>query len=362
VIVFYEDNRFAALLRELGARVHVWADERRLEREPHRTGGKLAKLGAVAGALRRRVRLLREERIDLVHLNNSPAAGFDDWLPAALWLRLPCITSVMGRPYHLLERRLQRALTLRFDRLLPVSEHVLENLRRGGYPDSLLTKVNVGVDVEDFVKRVRVPAERVRESLGVSPEHMLAVMVGNLRPWKGHHVVVSALEQMDPELRRRMHVAFVGAVRPHDEPYLAELRARLARAGAEADVSWLGSRTDVPDLLAAADVGLHASTFPEPFGLVLVEAMALGKPLIAAGRGGPLDVVTPGTGILFDPDQPSALIAAFERLLEQPELRKAMGAAARERAQLFTAQRTAEGVQHVWDELLAGRPPRAASP
>jgi glycosyltransferase involved in cell wall biosynthesis len=49
-------------------------------------------------------------------------------------------------------------------------------------------------------------------------------------------------------------------------------------------VSWLGARSDVPDLLNAADVALHASTFPEPFGLVLVEALAFGKPLLARSR------------------------------------------------------------------------------
>jgi glycosyltransferase involved in cell wall biosynthesis len=360
VVVFYEDNRFVAPLREAGASVHVWKRERELEREPHRSGGKLAKLGAVVGAVQRRVRLLREERIDLVHLNNTPYLGFDDWLPAARWLSLPCITTVMGRPYHLPHERVRRWLTLRFDRLIAISDNVLDSLRAGGFPEAMLTKVALGTDLEAFKGRVRVPAERVRESLGVPPERMLVVMVGNLRQWKGHHVVVSALEQMEPELRQRLHVAFVGAARPEDEAYLAELRARLERAGATRDVSWLGGRLDVPDLVGAADVALHASTFPEPFGLVLVEAMALGKPLVAARRGGPVEVVTPETGILFDPDHPSELVAAFERLLDQPELRKAMGSAAVQRAQLYTARRMTDGMQRVWEELLAAKGARPA--
>jgi glycosyltransferase involved in cell wall biosynthesis len=353
VVVFYEDNRFVAPLRELGATVHVWKRERKLEREPHIQGRRLAKIGSIVGAVRRRVRLLRESRIDLVHLNNTPFLGFDDWLPAAHWLGLPCITTVMGRPYQLPTPRIQRALTLRFDRLIAISDNVLESLREGGYPEAMLTKVNLGIDIEAFTSRVRVPAERVRAQLGVAPDRMLVVMVGNLRQWKGHHVVVSALEQMDAEVRQRLHVAFVGAARPEDQAYLSGLRERLARAGASQAVSWLGGREDVPDLVAAADVALHASTFPEPFGLVLVEAMALGKPLIAARRGGPIEVVTPETGILFDPDDPSELVDALERLLEQPDLRKAMGTAAQLRAGLFTAQRMTEGMQRVWEELLS---------
>ena len=112
--------------------------------------------------------------------------------------------------------------------------------------------------------------------------------------------VVSALEQMSPELRRRLHVAFVGPRAPTTRRTWDGSCARLEGRRRD-EVSWLGGRTDVPDLLNAADVALHASTLPEPFGLVLVEALALGKPLIAARRGGPIEVVTPDTGILFDP-------------------------------------------------------------
>lgn len=360
VVVFYEDNRFVAPIRELGIPVHVWKRERELERAPHEQRRRVGQLASVIGAVRRRVRLLREERIDLVNLNNTPAVGFDDWLPAALWLRVPCVVTVAGRPYEVPSAPLRRALTRRFDRLIAASDHVYECLRRGGYPESMLAKVVNGIDLEGFTDRVRVPAAQMRESLGIPEGRLLVVMVANLAEWKGHSAVVSALEQMSPETRRRLHVAFVGAARPADQAHAQGLLARLERAGASQDVSWLGGRTDVPDLLNAADVALHASTFPEPFGLVLVEALALGKPLIAARRGGPLEVVTPETGILFDPDDPGELVEALERLLEDPDLRKAMGVAARERAQHFTARRMSDGMQRQWEELLAGRIPVGA--
>jgi glycosyltransferase involved in cell wall biosynthesis len=360
VVVFYQDNRFVAPLRELGIEVHVWKREHELERAPHDEGRRLGQLASVIGAVRRRVRLLRDSRIDLVHLNNSPSLGYDDWLPAALWLGIPCITTVMGTPYEFPSGRIRRALISRFDRLAVISDNAVEGLRRGGYPEAMLTKVNLGIDLEAFQGAVRVPAERVRESLGIPPDRMLVVMVANLREWKGHSGVVSALEQMAPDQRSRLHVAFVGVARPEDQAHLQRLQERLARAGAAREVSWLGARTDVPDLLNAADVALHASTYPEPFGLVLVEALAMGKPLIAARRGGPVEIVTPDTGILFDPDDPVELVEALDRLLEAPDLRKAMGAAARLRAQHFTARRMTDGMQRIWEELLAGRAPVGA--
>jgi glycosyltransferase involved in cell wall biosynthesis len=361
VVVFYQDNRFVVPLRELGVRVHVWERERRIEREPHESGRPIGKLLSALGAVRRRVRLLRDERIDLVHLNNTPGVGYDDWLPAALWLRLPCISVVMGSPYRFPSAPLRRVLTRRFDRLVAVSENVEQSLLRGGYPAPMLARVDNGIDIEGFVARVRIPAERMRQSLGVPPDRMLVVMVANLREWKGHSIVVAALARMAPELRKRLHVAFVGAARPEDEAYRRGLVEELERTGAADVVSWLGERTDVPDVLAAADVALHASTFPEPFGLVLIEALALGKPLVAARRGGPLEIVTPQTGILFDPDDPLELIEALERLLEQPELRRAMGNAARKRANRYTAQRMSHEMEALWEELIAARRPTDAA-
>jgi glycosyltransferase involved in cell wall biosynthesis len=360
VVVFYEDNRFVPRLRELGVSVHVWDRERRIEREPHAQRRWLGKIGSAIGAIRRRARLLREERIDLVNLNNTPNLGFDDWLPAALWLGIPCIVTVAGIPYDFPTARLRRALTRRFDRVVAASDYMFESLRLGGYPETMLTQVNAGVDLEVFTSRVSVPAQRMRESLGIPADRLLVVMVGNLQEWKGHSVVVAALEQMSPATRRRLHVVFVGHARPEDEAHVRELVARLERAGAANDVSFLGGRLDVPDVLNAADVALHASILPEPFGLVLVEALALGMPVIAARRGGPVQIVSEATGILFDPSDPLELIEALERLLDDPDLRKAMGAAARHRAQQFTARRMADGMQRVWEELLAGRPPVGA--
>jgi glycosyltransferase involved in cell wall biosynthesis len=362
VVVFYEDNRFVAPLRERGIEVHVWKREREIERAPHEEGRLLGKIASVIGGFRRRVRLLRDAKIDLVHLNNSPSVGFDDWLPAARWLGLPCVSSAMGTPYEFPTAPVRRALTRRFDRVIAISDNVLEGMRQGGYPEAMLTKVNLGIDLEAFTGAVRNPRERVREALGVAPDQMLIVMVGNLREWKGHGTVVAALEQMSPERRRRLHVAFVGVARADDEAHQRRLIARLAQAGATPQVSWLGARTDVPDLLNAADVALHASTFPEPFGLVLVEALAVGKPLIAARRGGPVEVVTPDCGILFDPDDPLDLVKALERMLDSPDLRRRMGAAALARAQHFTARRMTDGMQRVWEELLAGRTPAGARP
>ena len=115
------------------------------------------------------------------------------------------------------------------------------------------------------------------------------------------------------------------------------------------DITLLGFRSDVSALMSACDIFVLPAP-AEPFGLVLIEAMALGKPVIAAAAGGPLEIVADGeTGLLFEPGNAESLSSAIRRLLADPDLRRRMGIAGRKRyAQKFTARRMAENMQQVY--------------
>ncbi len=115
------------------------------------------------------------------------------------------------------------------------------------------------------------------------------------------------------------------------------------------DITLLGFRSDVSALMSACDIFVLPAP-AEPFGLVLIEAMALGKPVIAAAAGGPLEIVADGeTGLLFEPGNAESLSSAIRRLLADPDLRRRMGIAGRKRyTQKFTARRMAENMQNVY--------------
>jgi glycosyltransferase involved in cell wall biosynthesis len=144
---------------------------------------------------------------------------------------------------------------------------------------------------------------------------------------------------------------FAGAVSPDAEDYAAELAATVDADGLRGIVTFLGNRDDVPDLLAASDVGLHASIDPEPFGLVVPEAMALGNAVIAARSGGPMEILTPETGILFDTASPSELAAHLTALALDPERRRSLAQHAPERAEHFSIARHVAGNLAVYDAL-----------
>jgi glycosyltransferase involved in cell wall biosynthesis len=133
------------------------------------------------------------------------------------------------------------------------------------------------------------------------------------------------------------------------------LQGRIETLALTDRVRLLGFRDDVRSIMAAGDVFVLPAK-AEPFGLVLVEAMALGKPVIATRAGGPLDIVVPGaTGLLVEPGSSAELAEAILALLADAAEREAMGARGRERyEQVFTVDRMAGAMAAVYRQCLAG--------
>lgn len=349
VVLFYEHNEAEPLLA--GCEVHVWAEIRRRERRHHGPVGVWRQASGVLPALVRRMRFLRRARIDLVHLNNSPALGYEDWLPAAWLLGIPCVAHARGE-FWLTRRWIGRAMMRGFDRLLPVSHLMADFSRAAGFTEQQVCTVHDGVDRDAFVRRVGREPKEVRAELGLPPAAVVATQVAHLRSWKGHDLVLDALDRMAPPVRDRLVVLWIGSSPAGENAWADRLRAKAEALGLAGRVRFLGARKDVPDLLNASDLLLHASTSPEPFGLVLLEAMVLGKPVLASRLGGPMEILTPESGATFDPRSPDELAAQLARLVSDADLRRRLGEAGRARAAEFDVARTTRRVQQVYTELL----------
>lgn len=335
VVLHYEANPWADALRESGVEVHLWDSVRARERSAMARGGKVASAAALAGMIRTRRRFLREQKIDLVHLNNSPFQGLDDWLPACRLARVPCATYAMGdaRPEP---SRVRRALMRRFDLVFPLSRLVEDSLIDNGLRPDRLLLAYPGVDLERISAAVPRPAAEVRAEFEIADDRVLAMMVGNIRPWKGQHVVVEALGHLPDPLRRRLTVLMVGDVGHEYVEYADGLRSRAAELGVGSDTLKLtGRRTDVPDLLEAGEIAIHATVTPEPFGLVVLEALIHGCAVVAAGAGGPVEMIDADSGLLYDPDHPEQLAEHLTFLLEDSDARRRLATEGRRRARRF---------------------------
>jgi glycosyltransferase involved in cell wall biosynthesis len=352
-VVFYQNNRYVQLLRQDGIEIHVWEDRRRLEKRSEGRGRAAALTGALPAILHR-TRFLRQAKIDLVHLNNSPAAGFADWLPAAKLSGVPCVAHARGGGGP--GSGVGRWLVGHYDRVIAISDHVARVWSDLGIPRHRLLRLYDAIDVEGFRASVARSRESVRAELGWGEGLVIAAVVGHLRAWKGQDVVIAALGAMPPNLRTQLRVVFIGGTPSDDRGYAARLRALVASSGVADQVTFLGERTDVADLLNAADVFVHAATIPEPFGLVVLEAMALGKLVIASKHGGPGEVLGPGAGLTHDPASPSELAEVLSRVVAEPSVRKDLQVGAARRVASFGIREHVDAIQHLYDTLL--RPPR----
>ncbi|HEY1953461.1 MAG TPA: glycosyltransferase family 4 protein [Gemmatimonadaceae bacterium] len=351
VTMFYEDNVFAERLRGRGIEVIVFDELTERRRAVKPTSRLMSKIARYAMDIVHCRRELQRLAIDVLHMNNSPAIGYDNWLPAARSLHIPCIVTAMGTPVR--PRRLaHRWLYKQFDLYLAISRHVAAGLRAQGVAADRIKLNYAGVDFDNLRRRVIRPRESVRRQLAVREDQVLALMVGNIRAWKGQREVVSALVRLPQKTRERLRFFFVGAAGNADAEYFAELRAAVASAGLQECVTFLGARSDVPDLFRAADIAVHASVTPEPFGLVVPEAMALGCAVIASSSGGPAEVITQGTGLLCDPDKPEEYADALQRLITDDRLRNQFSAAAPARAELFGIEQNVAGTEAAYRQVL----------
>lgn len=334
LVVFYQDNAWADRLEGRGIEVRTW-DARRAEETAARGGGIGGTLRSLADQIRFRRRLLEEAGIDAVHLNNAPFVGADVWIPACRLAGIPCMTYAMG--YGPPESAVQRWLQRRYDLVFSLSEAVERDLDRIGVPRARRIMVHPGIDVAAERSRVSRPGAEVRRDLGIAETNLFAVMVGNIREWKGQHVVVEAVSRLPPDVRGRLSVVLVGEEGPsasHIE-YRRRLLSDIREFGLADTVALVGRRDDVPDLFAAADIAIHASIIPEPFGMVLLEAMAHECAVVASDTGGPVEILDAGGGLLFETGDPGTLAELLERLVKDPALRASTGRVARERAEAF---------------------------
>ena len=173
------------------------------------------------------------------------------------------------------------------------------------------------------------------------------MQASRLERWKGQELLLDALGRMDTFPGWESWLAG-GAQRPAEEEYLSGLRAQAQVLGER--VRFLGQRSDVPRLLAAADIHCQSNTGPEPFGIAFIEALYAGLPVVTTALGGALEIVDGSCGELVPPGDALALAAALTRLIRDPNRRSHLGTPGPQRAGLLC---DVQGQLRRLNELLA---------
>jgi len=210
-----------------------------------------------------------------------------------------------------------------------------------------------GVPLEKFLCINPARVEQIRAELNLSGARAVISAIGRLEPGKGQDDFIRAARIVSERLPGVKFMIIGSEIFGMNKGYLSYLRRLIIDGRLERDVIFTGFRRDIPELLAATHLVVHAATAPESFGLSLCEAMAAGRPVITTDVGGPREIVVDGaTGYIVPPRAPDRVAEAVVRLLADPIRLKEMGQAARRRVEEhFDIRRTVIEVEKVLEEV-----------
>jgi hypothetical protein len=340
-VLFLEDGPMLPQVQALGVKARVLS------------AGRLRRVDQMVAAVRSIARALREQRAHAVLAWMGKAQLYAS--PAAVLAGVPSVWYQLGMP------RTTDWMDVAAN-VLP-ARGVLTCSRAGADAQARLSPrrpiriVHPGAELERFQPDSLPAPIDARRRLGLPLDGPLIGIVGRLQRWKGMHHLVAAMPEV---LRHRpdARCVIVGGDHPFEPDYLAELRRTIESLGLGDRVLLAGLQRNVPEWVQAMDVFVHASA-NEPFGIAIVEAMALGKPVIATDRAGPTEIITHGIdGMLHTFGSVETLAKSIVTLLADPDFARRLGAAAQKRARDFSTERYAVRLVEALRELLAQRPER----
>ena len=355
VVILGEDGPLAGMLRDQGVEVHILAMD--TSTREYSRNAVLPGLGAIRAGLStasyslRLARLLRSLGVSLVATNSLKSSLYGG--VAGRLARIPVVWHVRDRIAHDYLPGAAVGMVRRAARILPSgiianSQATLQTLELPPATGRRLRARAIGdpCPMEEF----ELPARRH----GLQDGDALTVgIVGRISPWKGQDVFLRAFALAFPDSGARARI--VGGALFGEEAYGETLMALADELGIAERVDFTGHVDDVAAELAGLDIAVHASTIPEPFGQVVVEAMAAGVPVVATNAGGPAEVVSDGVdGLLFPMGDVEGLAERLTRLARDGELRRRLVDGGRKTAATYAPPVIAAEVEDIYRQVLGG--------
>lgn len=308
----------------------------------------------LARSINSMVALIKEKDIELVHLNEI----FDVYgAMAAKVAGVPCVWHVRANlePWRLMRFALPRIALKLADAIIVVSESVqTHEFRSQGINTSKIHVVHdPRPEEESFFPDC--DGRSIREEFGIAHDGFLITLVAKLSRRKGHKVLIQALPEVLTHFPQSRVLIVGGEMEGrHHQEYAQEIKTLPPKIGVGDRVVFSGFRDDIPQIMAASDVIVHCSTYPDPFPGVVLQSMAMGKPVIASKVGGPLEQIQNGeSGILVEPGDVAGLAWAICHLLSNERQRISIGDSGLRRLNSFIGvTEYAERIIDIYEKVL----------
>ncbi|MHB8510942.1 MAG: sugar transferase [Actinomycetota bacterium] len=350
IVVLPDDGPLATQLRASGVLVRkvkmskrlLDTSRKRLNRNPLTAIARLVSFLAVSFRLRS---LIKETKPHVIHTNT---------LKTHLLAIIPAKLSHTPLVWHmrdiLPQGWLRKAFILcaRFpNRIVVTSRAVAQSLGANKSIYRKLALIPNGIRVDSFEDRDE--GISLREEIGAGPKDLVVGIVGRIAPWKGQDIFVHSAAML-AERHPKVRFAIIGAPMFGDDAFQHELASLVYQYQLDGQLMFTGWRS-AQEAMSALDIMVHASVEPEPFGRTIIEAMAAGLPIVAAGGGAIQEILPPNAGFTVPPGHPEILADALETLLSDRALRKEMGRHGREAAaRYFDVRRTIAAIGALYVE------------
>lgn len=296
--------------------------------------------------------IIRNHQIDLVHTNTShvQAGAIAGRLlgTKVVWH----VREIIPNPQFIV-KPLYQFIGQVSDRIICISRAVLAHLESLIGPSKKLTCVYNAVDLDRF--KPKHIALATRRSLGLPDHAPIIGLVGRITFWKGQDIFIQAVAMLSQKFPSARFLIVGDIDRSCYQDYYQGLMSLSRSLGIEDKIIFTGFRQDIPALMEAMDILVVPSTRPEPFGLVVLEAMAMNKPVIATNHGGAAEIIeNQDLGFLVPSHQPGAIAEKIEFLLTHHQLRSLIGERARQHVEKnFTIKAYVENVQKIYRQVLS---------
>jgi glycosyltransferase involved in cell wall biosynthesis len=299
------------------------------------------------------IRTFRENDIDLVHTHNHFSDAKEEIIAARI-TRIPCIAHSHSYPNL---NYFDKLLTRFVSAFIYISKHQAKHYIAQGIPRSKGKVIHNGIDMSKFAHSF--DDALIRKEFNCKSGEPLIGLVGRIDWWKGHEYFIEAIARVAREIPI-VKGLIIGELAKRDrirnKEYMDRLHSLVRSLNLQDKIIFTGFRSDIPHILSVLNVVVHASSEPEPFGLVVIEGMAAKKPVIGTAAGGVLDIIEHGVNGLLVPCKDSkAMAQAIIQLLSQRQEAQKIAEEARRRvAEKFSLEKQLAAVEDLYSSLLNG--------
>lgn len=287
-------------------------------------------------------------KADLIHANNEPLCNRAALLVGKV-LHIPSICHIRGNQDG------SRLMTYSYslpDHFISVSNWVAQNVHNKiGVPDNKISVIYDGLELEKL--DINADGQEFRKQFNIPKQSFTVGLVGLLIPWKGQELFIDAAKLLQEKIPH-LKMLIVGGTPDDCRQYEKKLKQRVIDENLADTVVFTGHVTQMEAVYNGLDVVVSASTQPEPLGTMVIESLALGRPLIGPNHGGAAEMIEhEKTGLLFEHGNAEALASMIINFQSHPLLRKTLGTAARIHAlKTFSVEEHVKHVQTVYEQFL----------